>query len=144
MILFLPFCVLIFGSTIKPSDCLSGGDVQYDAFDLGIITTDEFTNAEILEATYPTVRERLLKDLEKNADRGTPICVVTGFLGKVRLTYSLDFIYYALATKFFNKFNHIGCHRFGLMACFTCTLLMHTNAYDAFYVFLCRVLKLGV
>ncbi|KAG0555856.1 hypothetical protein KC19_11G008600 [Ceratodon purpureus] len=55
---------------------------QYDAFDLGIITTDEFTNAEILETTYPTVRERLLNDLEKDADRGTPICVVTGFLGK--------------------------------------------------------------
>ncbi|XP_024360187.1 aspartokinase 2, chloroplastic isoform X2 [Physcomitrium patens] len=55
---------------------------QYDAFDLGIITTDEFTNAEILEVTYPTVRERLLKDLKADADRGTPICVVTGFLGK--------------------------------------------------------------
>ena len=58
--------------------------MQYDAFDLGIITTDEFTNAEIVEATYPTVRERFLKDLDKDIDRETPpICVVTGFLGKV-------------------------------------------------------------
>lgn len=27
-------------------------------------------------------KEMLLKDLERDADRGTPICVVTGFLGK--------------------------------------------------------------
>lgn len=68
-------------SGIKSLQC----EMQYDAFDLGIITTDEFTNAEILEATYSTVRERLVKDLEGDADRGTPVCVVTGFLGKVRL-----------------------------------------------------------
>lgn len=55
---------------------------QYDSFDLGIITTDEFTNAEILDVTYPTVRERLFNDLEKDAAKGTPICIVTGFLGK--------------------------------------------------------------
>lgn len=70
--------------------------MQYDAFDLGIITTDEFTNAEILETTYPTVRERLLKDLERDADTGTPICVVTGFLGKVSCKYRLDLVYCAL------------------------------------------------
>jgi aspartate kinase len=70
--------------------------MQYDAFDLGIITTDEFTNAEILEATYPTVRERLLKDLEREADKGIPICVVTGFLGKVSCKHLLDIFYYAL------------------------------------------------
>lgn len=57
--------------------------MQYDSFDLGIITTDEFTNAEILDVTYPTVRERLFNDLEKDAAKGTPICIVTGFLGKV-------------------------------------------------------------
>lgn len=63
--------------------------MQYDAFDLGITTTDEFTNAEILEVTYATVRERLFKDLEKYADKGTPICIVTGFLGKVSEQYNL-------------------------------------------------------
>lgn len=70
--------------------------MQYDAFDLGIITTDEFTNAEILEATYPTVRERFLKDLERDADRGTPICVVTGFLGKVSCKCCLHLVYYVV------------------------------------------------
>jgi len=80
--------------------------LQYDAFDLGIITTDEFTNAEILESTYPTVRERLLKDLERDADRGIPICVVTGFLGKVCSNCVL-FMFYALATKYFYRFNFI-------------------------------------
>ncbi|RVW45203.1 Aspartokinase 2, chloroplastic [Vitis vinifera] len=33
---------------------------QYDAFDIGFITTDDFTNADILEATYPAVAKRLL------------------------------------------------------------------------------------
>ncbi|KAH0969594.1 hypothetical protein GBA52_028520 [Prunus armeniaca] len=28
---------------------------QYDAFEIGFITTDDFTNADILEATYPAV-----------------------------------------------------------------------------------------
>ncbi|XP_006300265.2 aspartokinase 3, chloroplastic [Capsella rubella] len=51
---------------------------QYDAFEIGIITTDEFTNADILEATYPAVSKRLLGDWSK--ENAVPI--VTGFLGK--------------------------------------------------------------
>ena len=53
--------------------------VQYDAFDIGFITTDDFTNADILEATYPSVAKRLNGDW--NNDPAIPI--VTGFLGKV-------------------------------------------------------------
>ncbi|KAH7281692.1 hypothetical protein KP509_36G058700 [Ceratopteris richardii] len=52
---------------------------QYDAFELGFITTDEFTNAEILDATYPAVAKRLSADWSR--DPGL-IPVVTGFLGK--------------------------------------------------------------
>lgn len=51
---------------------------QYDAFDIGFITTDEFTSADILEATYPAVEKRLRSDWQK--DPAIPI--VTGFLGK--------------------------------------------------------------
>ncbi|PON91801.1 Aspartate kinase, monofunctional class [Trema orientale] len=51
---------------------------QYDAFDIGFITTDDFTNADILEATYPAVAKRLYGDWI--ADPAIP--VVTGFLGK--------------------------------------------------------------
>ncbi|CAA0814059.1 Aspartokinase 2- chloroplastic [Striga hermonthica] len=51
---------------------------QYDAFEMGIITTDDFTNADILEATYPAVAKRLCGDW--NSDPAIPI--VTGFLGK--------------------------------------------------------------
>lgn len=51
---------------------------QYDAFDIGFITTDDFTNADILEATYPAVAKRLLGDWI--SDPAIPI--VTGFLGK--------------------------------------------------------------
>ncbi|CAL9145722.1 unnamed protein product [Musa hybrid cultivar] len=51
---------------------------QYDAFDIGIITTDDFTNADILEATYPAVAKRLHGDWTN--DPAIPI--VTGFLGK--------------------------------------------------------------
>lgn len=51
---------------------------QYDAFDIGFITTDDFTNAEILEATYPAVAKRLHGDWI--SDPAIP--VVTGFLGK--------------------------------------------------------------
>ena len=53
--------------------------MQYDAFEIGFITTDDFTNADILEATYPAVAKRLLGDW--NSDPAIPI--VTGFLGKV-------------------------------------------------------------
>ncbi|PON51927.1 Aspartate kinase, monofunctional class [Parasponia andersonii] len=52
--------------------------LQYDAFDIGFITTDDFTNADILEATYPAVAKRLYGDWI--ADPAIP--VVTGFLGK--------------------------------------------------------------
>uniref|UniRef100_A0A0E0KLK6 Aspartokinase n=1 Tax=Oryza punctata TaxID=4537 RepID=A0A0E0KLK6_ORYPU len=51
---------------------------QYDAFDIGFITTDDFTNADILEATYPAVAKRLQGDWIE--DPAIPI--VTGFLGK--------------------------------------------------------------
>ncbi|TVU27333.1 hypothetical protein EJB05_29936 [Eragrostis curvula] len=51
---------------------------QYDAFDIGFITTDDFTNADILEATYPAVAKRLHGDWIN--DPAIPI--VTGFLGK--------------------------------------------------------------
>ncbi|XP_002992028.2 aspartokinase 2, chloroplastic [Selaginella moellendorffii] len=51
---------------------------QYDAFEAGFITTDEFRNAEILEATYPAVAKRLHEDWRR--DQAVP--VFTGFLGK--------------------------------------------------------------
>ncbi|KAK4774849.1 hypothetical protein SAY86_009784 [Trapa natans] len=51
---------------------------QYDAFDIGFITTDDFTNAEILEATYPAVAKKLYDDWNSNP----AIPIVTGFLGK--------------------------------------------------------------
>ncbi|KAH6758611.1 Aspartate kinase family protein [Perilla frutescens var. frutescens] len=51
---------------------------QYDAFEIGFITTDDFTNADILEATYPAVAKRLHGDWI--SDPAIPI--VTGFLGK--------------------------------------------------------------
>ncbi|XVF16109.1 hypothetical protein REPUB_Repub10bG0003000 [Reevesia pubescens] len=51
---------------------------QYDAFEIGFITTDDFTNADILEATYPAVAKRLNDDWI--SDPAIP--VVTGFLGK--------------------------------------------------------------
>ena len=53
--------------------------LQYDAFEIGFITTDDFTNADILEATYPAVAKRLHGDWTN--DPAIPI--VTGFLGKV-------------------------------------------------------------
>ncbi|CAH8327654.1 unnamed protein product [Eruca vesicaria subsp. sativa] len=51
---------------------------QYDAFEIGFITTDDFTNGDILEATYPAVAKRLYDDWMQ--DPAVPI--VTGFLGK--------------------------------------------------------------
>ncbi|KAL5666604.1 hypothetical protein ACJX0J_026712, partial [Zea mays] len=50
----------------------------YDTFDIGFITTDEFGNADILEATYPAVAKRLHGDWIQDP----AIPVVTGFLGK--------------------------------------------------------------
>ncbi|GLT81603.1 hypothetical protein SLE2022_000440 [Rubroshorea leprosula] len=57
---------------------------QYDAFDIGFITTDDFTNADILEATYLAVAKRLKDDWF--SDPAIP--VVSGFLGKVLLLNS--------------------------------------------------------
>ncbi|KAK1576102.1 hypothetical protein Q3G72_010960 [Acer saccharum] len=51
---------------------------QYDAFDIGFITTYDFSNADISEATYPAVAKRLHGDWI--SDPAIPI--VTGFLGK--------------------------------------------------------------
>jgi len=52
---------------------------QYDAFEIGFITTDDFTNADILEATYPAVSKTLVGDWSKE----NAVPVVTGYLGKV-------------------------------------------------------------
>lgn len=51
---------------------------QYDAFDIGFITTDDSNNADILEETYPIIAKRLREDWSSN--RAIPI--ITGFLGK--------------------------------------------------------------
>lgn len=53
--------------------------LQYDAFEIGFITTDDYTNADILEVSYPAVAKRLHGDWI--SDPSIPI--VTGFLGKV-------------------------------------------------------------
>ncbi|WJX66049.1 Adenylate kinase isoenzyme 1, variant 2 [Trifolium repens] len=53
---------------------------QYDAFEIGFITTDDFTNADILEATYPAVAKRLHGDWLADP----AIAIVTGFLGKAQ------------------------------------------------------------
>ncbi|KAE8707197.1 Aspartokinase 2 [Hibiscus syriacus] len=52
--------------------------IGYDAFEIGFITIDDFTNTDILEATYPAVAKRL-NDVW-TSDPAIPI--VTGFLGK--------------------------------------------------------------
>ncbi|KAJ1288305.1 hypothetical protein BS78_02G079100 [Paspalum vaginatum] len=57
---------------------IGGKARQYDAFAIGFITTDDFTNADILEATYPAIAKRLHGD--SVIDPAIPI--VTGFLGK--------------------------------------------------------------
>ena len=52
---------------------------QFDACDLGIITTDIFTNADIIyEKTLPAVRAALTRDTHETKR----IPVVTGFLGR--------------------------------------------------------------
>ena len=53
--------------------------MRYDTFDIGFITTDDFGNADILEATYPAVAKRLHGDWVQDP----AIPAVTGFLGKV-------------------------------------------------------------
>jgi len=53
---------------------------QYDAPDLGIITNDNFTNADVdYEATYPAIQQSLSK-LISGGD--AEIAIVTGFLGR--------------------------------------------------------------
>ncbi|KAL0920104.1 hypothetical protein M5K25_009214 [Dendrobium thyrsiflorum] len=54
------------------------GLLQYDAFDIGFMTTDDFTNADILEETYPTIAKRLREDWSSSH----AIPIITGFLGK--------------------------------------------------------------
>eukprot|EP00850_Spirogloea_muscicola_P021718 SM000259S08740 [mRNA] locus=s259:147427:150994:+ [translate_table: standard] len=51
---------------------------QYDAFDIGFSTTDEFTNADILDVTYAQVASVLQADWCRDA----ALPVVTGFLGR--------------------------------------------------------------
>ncbi|KAI5445003.1 hypothetical protein KIW84_013323 [Lathyrus oleraceus] len=53
---------------------------QYDAFEIGFITTNDFTDVDILEATYPAVAKRLHGDWV--SDPAIP--VITGFLRKAR------------------------------------------------------------
>jgi aspartokinase len=60
--------------------------LQYDAFEIGFITTDDFTNADILEATYPAVAKKLIGDWVYEP----AIPIVTGFLGKVFLLASIQ------------------------------------------------------
>jgi aspartate kinase len=43
------------------------------------VTTDDFTNGEILEATYPAVGEKLADDFREHP----AIPIVTGFLARV-------------------------------------------------------------
>ena len=53
--------------------------LQYDVFDIGFITTDDFKNVDILEATYPAVAKRLYNDWIN----GPLVPIVTSLLGKV-------------------------------------------------------------
>lgn len=53
--------------------------MQYDAFDLGFVTTDDFTNGEILDTTYPAVQKKLEDDFRERP----AMPIVTGFLARV-------------------------------------------------------------
>ncbi|KAH0888198.1 hypothetical protein HID58_050627, partial [Brassica napus] len=79
--------------TYEPeSDSVKGGDKTedmvedvafkltslYDAFEIWFITSDDFTNADILEATYPAVSKMLLIS---NWSKDKAVPVATGFLG---------------------------------------------------------------
>ncbi|CAI5991942.1 unnamed protein product [Closterium sp. NIES-64] len=69
---------------------------QFDAFHMGVITTDEFTNADVLDETYPAVADSLLsayhahrESAAGSADESSSrafIPVVTGFLGRGKKT----------------------------------------------------------
>lgn len=70
--------------------------LQYDAFDIGFITTDDFTNADILEATFPAIAKRLHGDWIN--DPAIPI--VTGFLGKVRFPFNSHLAWFPLYVSY--------------------------------------------
>lgn len=55
---------------------------QHDAFDLGFVTTDEFTNADILDETYDNVAQAL----RSSAAEEPAVAVVTGFIAKGQKT----------------------------------------------------------
>ncbi|CAI7815903.1 unnamed protein product [Closterium sp. NIES-54] len=69
---------------------------QFDAFQMGVITTDEFTNADVLDETYPTVANSLLSAYHAHRESAAAsgddsssrafIPVVTGFLGRGKKT----------------------------------------------------------
>jgi hypothetical protein len=76
---------------------------QYDAFEIGFITTDDFTNADILEATYPAVAKRLHGDWLADP----AIAIVTGFLGKViALSWfsNTSYIFFRIFCNYNNNF----------------------------------------
>lgn len=99
--------------------------LQYDAFDIGFITTDDFTNADILEATYPAVAKKLYSAWVR--DHAIP--VVTGFLGKVIYTLvNLTFV-----AKNFKCIISIATPLTILLGCCCITCIMISN---------CRVLNL--
>lgn len=52
--------------------------VQFDAFEMGFVTNDEFMNAEIEPETYKLVRASL-----QSVPKGT-VPIITGFLGKAK------------------------------------------------------------
>ena len=54
--------------------------IQYDSWDIGFVSTDDFTNGDICEETYPLVKERLSAAIGEEHH----IPVVTGFLARVR------------------------------------------------------------
>ncbi|CAI5461389.1 unnamed protein product [Closterium sp. Yama58-4] len=71
---------------------------RFDAFHMGVITTDEFTNADVLDETYPAVAESLLSAYDAHREAAAAsddgggvgsrafIPVVTGFLGRGKKT----------------------------------------------------------
>ncbi|CAI5511747.1 unnamed protein product [Closterium sp. Naga37s-1] len=71
-------------------------NADFDAFHMGVITTDEFTNADVLDETYPTVANSLLSAYHAHRESAAAsgddsssrafIPVVTGFLGRGKKT----------------------------------------------------------
>eukprot|EP00898_Chlorokybus_atmophyticus_P007665 jgi/Chlat1/78/Chrsp1S00209 len=58
---------------------------QHDAWDIGFITTDDFTNGDILPETYPAVAAAL----KPKADEPPHVPIVTGFLGRGKDTKAI-------------------------------------------------------